>query len=87
MPLPENLNTLVYGKLNESESEGPYITDNDGNQKFPNIENGYYFFKDRHDENKNAIDDTNVLNRHSFNFTIAIYNSDTKVLYYYELDT
>lgn len=87
MPLSENLHTLVYGKTSDTESVGPYVADEDNKPLFPNIENGYYFFKDRHSESKNASDDTAVLKRNSFNFTIAIFDSTTRAIYYYELDT
>lgn len=87
MPFSENLHTLVYGKTSDTESVGPCVADDDNKPLFPNIENGYYFFKDRHSESKNASDDTDVLNRNSFNFTIAIYDSTTRAIYYYELDT
>ena len=87
MPLSENLHTLVYGKTSDTESVGPYVADEDNKPLFPNIENGYYFFKDRHSESKNASDDTAVLKRNSFNFAIAIFDSTTRAIYYYELDT
>lgn len=32
-------------------------------------------------------DDTNILDRYSLNFTIAIYDIETNTLYYAELDT
>ena len=53
----------------------------------PNIENGYYYFKDRHSESTNTYDDTDINNRPSYNFTFAILDKDTNTIYYYELDT
>lgn len=53
----------------------------------PNIENGYYYFKDRHSESTNKYDDTDINNRPSYNFTFAILDKDTNTIYYYELDT
>ena len=52
-----------------------------------NINKGYYYFLDRHDEAIYYNSDENVLNRFSYNFTIALYNEETNKLYYYELDT
>lgn len=87
MPLPESLNTLIYGNISSTQAIGPYITDEESNPLFPNVENGYYFFKDRHSESKNSGNDTDVLNRSSFNFTIAIYDEDTKTIYFAQMDT
>lgn len=53
----------------------------------PHITNGYYFFLDRHSESINKYDDTNINNRSSWNFTLAILDNDTNTIYYYELDT
>lgn len=87
LPLSENLNIVVYGKKSSNESVGPYITNNDLKPIFPMVHNGYYFFLDRHKESKDVKDDTDLLNRYSFNFTIAIYDIDNRALYYCEFDT
>lgn len=88
LPLSENLSILTYGRFTEGLTViSPYISDEDGNSLIPKITNGYYFFLDRHSESSDPTDDTNVLNRGSYNFTLAIYDSDTKTLYYVEFDT
>lgn len=86
-PLSDILHTAVYGKKSPSEIIGPAVSIKAGESLFPNVTNGYYFFYDRHSESKDGNDETNLLNRSSVNFTIAIYDVDTKTLYYYELDT
>lgn len=53
----------------------------------PKIKNGYYYFYDRHSESTNPKDDTDLNNRNSYNFTVAIYDSDNKIIYFYEADT
>ncbi len=53
----------------------------------PNTENGYYYFLDRHSESTNKFDDTDLNNRSSWNFTLAIIDETTNIIYYYELDT
>ena len=53
----------------------------------PKIKNGYYYFYYRHSDSTNHFDDKDLNNRSSWNFTIAIYDLDTKVIYFYELDT
>ena len=87
MPLTENLTALVYGIRTETSSIGPMIHSGDNIPVVPEIENGYYYFKDRHYESTDPKDDTNVLSRSSYNFTIAIFNADATILYYLELDT
>lgn len=83
LPLSENLQTVVYGKDDGDVHYGPFIDDN----TIPAVEHGYYYFYDRHSDSNNPKDDTDILKRYSFNFTIAIYDTDNNNLYYYELDT
>ena len=64
-----------------------YIYDESGNRFFPEIQHGYYMFIDRHRESSDPSDDSKVLNRSSFNFTIAVYDTDQDILYYAEFDT
>lgn len=87
LPLSENLTALAYGLEKGTSAYGPYLTDEDGDPFFPVIANGYYFFEDRHSESTDPKDDADVLNRHSFNLTLAIYDADTDVLYHCEIDT
>lgn len=88
LPLSENLTAIVYGIKTENASIGPYITfDDSGSSGIPEIENGYYFFLDRHSQSTDPSDDSSVLARASFNLTIAIYDADTDTLHYLELDT
>ena len=82
LPFDETVETLVYGISNENESIGPYLTDEDGNSMIPKIENGYYFFKDGQ-----ADKDKEILDRYSFNFTVAVYDNDNNKMYFCELDT
>ena len=53
----------------------------------PDIENGYYFFYDRHSAASDPYDVTAFSCRASFNFTLAIYDTDNNDLYLYEYDT
>ena len=53
----------------------------------PEITNGYYFFMDRHREAIDCYDESEVLNRNSRNYTMAIYDSDTATLYYIRYDS
>lgn len=91
MPLSENITALVYGiayeEENSEKSVGPYLTDEEGKTVIPEIQNGYYYFYDRHPECKEPYEDMDVLGRGSFNFILALYDTDNKVLYYVEFDT
>ena len=86
LPLTENLTALIYGLEDESASIGPYISE-DGEALFPNVDHGSSSFFDRPDESEDHFDDVNVLSRHSFNFVIAIFDTDTNRLYYTKFDT
>ncbi len=87
LPLTENLTSLVYGVQTESSSVGPMIHSGDGAPVIPEVVNGYYYFLDRHFQSTNPKDDSEVLDRASYNFTIAIFDTDQQTLYYMELDT
>lgn len=82
LPVSENVKALIYG----SGMAGPYITEG-GNTLFPQADNGYYYFQDRHSKSTNPKDDSQVLGRASFNLTVALYDSDEQTLYYCEFDT
>ena len=91
LPLDEPLTILAYGLTEESEGwvvqEGPYLTGEDGEPLLPLVENGWYYFEDRHSEAAAPQDTSQVLDRHSFNFTLAIYDSDSRTLHFCEFDT
>lgn len=87
MPLSKNMEALVYGIEEATSRIGPYLTDESGDTIVPDIQNGYYYFYDRHSESKDPYSDKDIFNRASFNFTLAIYDFDNHVLYYVEFDT
>ena len=55
------------------------------------IDNGYYFFKDRHDEASGDIykfdREVVISNRYSCNYIISALDVENKKLYYFQLDT
>ena len=61
----------------------------DKEMKIPNVENGYWFFEDRHTKAKDKYDYSEMFNsnRASSNFSVAVFDTDTKILYFYALDT
>lgn len=84
LPLTENLQIAMYGgKIGDRTYHYEFAIDNG----IPEIKNGYYYFIDRHSKATNIYSDENLLSRYSFNFTIAFYDLDTNLFYYYELNT
>lgn len=88
LPLSENLQIMMYGGKKGTTTYWHNLAEKIG---IPLIENGYYYFVDRFAKNYNDIDDIYsdeaLLGRSSFNFTVAIYDTDNDLLYYYEFDT
>ena len=86
LPMTEVLQAAAYGIKEETRRVGPYVT-LDGQQALPEVKEGYYYFRDRHSQAEDERDDSQLLQRHSFNFTLAVYDAENNVLYYYEGDT
>lgn len=53
----------------------------------PEVERGWYFFYDRYDQSTDPWDAAAALERHSYNFTAAVYDADSDTLYCLVLDT
>ena len=85
LPLSKNLNYIMYGEVRDGLTYGYELAKKEAH--IPEIKNGYYMFEDRHPESKDSRDDTDLLDRHSYNFSIAIYDCDTDKMYYFEFDT
>jgi len=81
LPLPENLEILIYGKEFPGSTVGPYFS---SDVSFPRVERGYYYF---FDEKINSTDASQVLSRGSFNYIFAIYDVDTDQMYFATYDT
>lgn len=83
LPLSESLNYVIQME------QCDYIGCKNFYERYSiqSIENGYYYFLDRHYESQNKYDDTNLNSRASWNFTLAIIDMDTNIIYFYELDT
>ena len=82
LPLDPTAQALVYGISEDTVSIGPFLTDADGAPLVPEIQTGYYRLLDR--QNNKEVP---LLERFSFNFTLALYDTDTDRLYVCELDT
>lgn len=90
-PLDDTAQALLYGVTEETDSGifsmGPFFTGEEiGSTLVPPIENGYYCLIDRHSD-AGTPDDPGLLERGSFNCTLAVYDADTSTFYFCELDT
>lgn len=88
LPVSETAETLFYGTSEERDgtvySAGPFLTDRDGAPLFPKVKAGYWFLLDRQ---TGFAGEVVMLNRYSFNFTAALYDSASRTLYFAKLDT
>ena len=80
--MDETTTALIYGLSDDSYQIGPYLNDGSGNPLFPEVAQGYYRLIDRQDDTEQDI-----LERYSFNFTVAVYDSEENILYYGKQDT
>lgn len=88
LPVTENLTKALYGKSVANHRWNPLIWHESPDEVLvPEIRNGWYYFFDRHSEAMDPLDDGNLFSRGSYNFTVAVFDTDTMTLYFYELDT
>lgn len=78
--------TLAYGSGMQERQQGPYITDMDSRTLAPQKDWAYWYFEDRQAENTDERYSTDVLDRPSLNFTLALYESSGR-LYVFKMDT
>lgn len=85
-PLDETAVILAYGSSTEENGQrGPYITDQDHRVLAPQKDWDYWYFEDRQAEG-DARYSTDVLDRPSLNFTLALYDRSGR-LYVFRMDT
>ena len=91
-PLDKTVQSLVYGVTEQTGTEetgimvyqtGPYLTGEEGDPLVPEIREGYYRLIDRHAK----AGETDLLDRASLNFTLALYDTERDTLYFCEMDT
>lgn len=83
LPLSEELNKVAEMK----QCNGKGCKNIYERHSIPNVTRGYYYFLDRHSDSKDKYDDKDLNNRSSLNFTLAIMDTDSEIIYYYEMDT
>ena len=86
-PLPENLSIALWGGTLGDMQWASLLTDDSGEPIMPELETGYYYFCDRHSKSTDSSDASSLLDRSSFNFTLAVYDPDSEKVYYFEKDT
>ena len=84
LPLTENLQLIMYGGTRDGVAYAYNLAEEYG---LPEITIGSYFFLDRHSEATDSRSDLELFDRFSFNFSLAVYDFDTSVLYLFEFDT
>lgn len=85
LPMNDNLEKLMYDDINNGGSSSYNFSEFWPDLKVP-IEEGFWFFNNRHDNAKDPKDVSKLFSE-SFNFTIAIYDSKEKTLYYLKFDS
>ena len=86
LPLTENIHIALYGA-------GWYVGEGSstvaGRYDLPEEMNGKYMFIDRHYKATDPSDDSGLFDddRYSFDYTVAIFDTDNKMFYYYDFDT
>lgn len=83
LPLSKNLVEEVMNNFSDDDIKpGDIIKE---------IDNGYYFFIDNYavsyENRQNIYSDKKLLTRPAKNYTLGVYDSDTKYFYYFEVDT
>ena len=87
LPMSQNVSVALYGGTATTGAEWSSVVRDLSEFEMPEIENGYWFFRDRHPESSDNYDDAELFSRVSFNFVISVYDADLNVLYYFKIDT
>lgn len=84
-PLPEALEAELFGRETAQGRSGGWLREKFG--LYPEITDGKWYFKNRQDGAANPYAVSGLANAYSYNYTAALYNADTGILYYIEMDT
>lgn len=87
LPMSTNVAVALYGGTAENGAEWSSVVKDLSDFEMPEIANGYWLFRDRHPQKTDEYDDSDLFSRASFNFVIAVYNTETNTLYYFKIDT
>jgi len=91
LPFSQPISIALYGgemdRGGVSYYHGSLFHTDSGEPIVPQITNGFYLFYDRHSESTDPSNDFRLHYRGSWNFDLAVYDADTRTLYYLVLDT
>ena len=82
-PPSDTIRRIFYGIKGSSS----LLSQLKGSPEIPDIQMGYYYFLDRHDESKDRHSEEGVFDRASLNFSAAVYDDATDRLFFFEFDT
>lgn len=84
LPFSEDHDMMMYGGVKNGIQ---YAYDFAELLDMPRIENGFWYYEDRQIESGLSSEGQALFPRASYNFTMAVYDLDTDLLYYLEVDT
>ena len=74
LAIPEMLSNYMHNGL-------------DKDVEIPNVNNGYWIFINRYHEVSDKYNYMEIFDKPSYNFSVAVFDTDTNILYIYSLDT
>ena len=84
LPLRGNVGIIAYGGEDDwGDYWSPFITDEYGHRLIPRTENGAYYFAERFGNSWYPQDGSEFSAVYSMNFTFALYDANTRTLYFY----
>ena len=84
LPLRGNVGIIAYGGEDDwGDYWSPFITDEYGHRVIPKTENGAYYFADRYGDAHYPQGGSEFSAVYSMNFTFALYDANTRTLYFY----
>lgn len=80
LPLGESLQEFL-------DATATFFTDEEGRHPLPEVQEGYYYFRNRRYGTKNPTNEEDLKGSVSYNVTLAVYDIRSEFLYYLEVDT
>ena len=84
LPLSDNVELEMYGGKKDAVV---YESDLAEKLDMPKIQNGYWIFIDRFNNETRVTDGEGLFPRYSANYTLGIYDTDSSILYYCKFDS
>ena len=83
LPMDLTVRALLHGGM----AKAPRFWDDYSTSILPPVENGYWFFLDRHPLAEDSSDTTAFLEREDYRFTLAVYDRDMQWLHVFTMDS